>query len=351
MANATDVPAEDIAKLRGIITQYFSSRALYAAAALDVAGALTGGAKTIDELARATGTHAPSLYRVLRVLASSGIFADGGDGRISNTPLSELLRADAPGSLRDLVLLFGDETSWRSWEGILHAVRTGEAPFEHLYGEKFFDYLQGHPDTAAMFDRAMVSATSTTNAAVIEAYDFSGLGTLVDVAGGVGSALCSILNATPGLHGIVFDLPHVGERARAYIAEQGLAERCDFVGGSFFESVPPGADAYFMKHILHDWGDAECTRILAACRNAMGTKARLLICERIVPEGNEPSSAKLTDLHMMMTNHGGRERTGKEYRALLATAGFKVARVIPTSTPWSVIEAKPANPDQAKGER
>ena len=340
MAQATDISAEDVARLRGIITQYFSSRALYAAAALDVAGALTGGAKTIDDLASATGTHAPSLYRVLRVLAASGIFAQGDDGRISNTPLSELLRADVPGSLRDLVLLFGDETSWRSWEGILHAVRTGEAPFEHLYGEKFFDYLQGHPDTAAMFDRAMASASSTTNAAVIEAVDFSGLGTLVDVAGGIGSALCSILSATPGLRGIVFDLPHVGERARAFIAAQGLAERCEFVGGSFFEAVPPGADAYFMKHILHDWGDGECAKILAVCRKAMGEKARLLICERIVPIGNEPSSAKLIDLHMMMTNHGGRERTEKEYRTLLVTAGFKLERVIPTSTPWSVIEAR-----------
>ncbi len=342
MATAADIPAGDIARLRGIITQYFSSRALYAAAALDVAGALAGGARNIDDLACATGAHAPSLYRVLRVLAMSGIFAERDDGRVSNTPLSELLRADVPGSLRDLVLLFGDETSWRSWEGILHAVRTGEAPFEHLYGEKFFDYLQGHPDTAAMFDRAMASASSTTNAAVIEAYDFSGLGTVVDVAGGVGSALCSILKATPGLRGIVFDLPHVGERAQSFIAAQAMADRCEFVGGSFFDTVPSGADAYFMKHILHDWGDEPCAKILAACRNAMGAKARLLICERIVPAGNEPSSAKLIDLHMMMTNHGGRERTEKEYRALLATTGFKVERVLPTGTPWSLIEARPA---------
>ena len=341
MATAADIPAGDIANLRGIITQYFSSRALYAAATLDVAGALAGGARNIDDLACATGAHAPSLYRVLRVLASSGIFAEGDDGRISNTPLSELLRADVPGSLRDLVLLFGDETSWRSWEGILHAVRTGEAPFEHLYGEKFFDYLQGHPDTAAMFDRAMASASSTTNAAVAEAYDFSGLGTMVDVAGGVGSALCSILKTTPGLRGIVFDLPHVGARAQTFIAAQAMADRCEFVGGSFFESIPPGAGAYFMKHILHDWGDEECAKILGACHNAMDDKARLLICERIVPVGNKPSSAKLIDLHMMMTTHGGRERTEKEYRALLAAAGFKVARVFPTSTPWSLIEARP----------
>ncbi len=335
-----EVPAEDIARMRGVITQYFSSRALYAAAVLDVAGALADAAKPIEELAALTDAHAPSLYRVLRVLASAGIFTEQADGRIANTPLSDLLRADAPGSLRDLVLLMGDETSWRSWQHIVHGVRTGEAPFEHVYGEKFFDYLQHHPDTAAMFDRAMASASSTTNAAVVEACDFSGLGVLVDVAGGVGSALCSILHANAGLRGIVFDLPHVGERARAYIAEQGLAQRCEFAAGSFFESVPAGADAYFMKHILHDWGDEECGQILGVCRAAMGRTSKLLICERIVPQGNEPSSAKLIDLHMMMTNHGGRERTQLEYRVLLATAGFQLDRVIPTSTPWSLIEAR-----------
>jgi hypothetical protein len=333
------VPDEDVAKLRGIITQYFSSRALYAAVALDVAAALAGGARGIDDLAAAVGAHAASLYRLLRVLAASGIFREEEDQRFSNTPLSELLREDVPGSLRDLVLLFGDETSWRSWEGILHAVRTGEAPFEHIYGEKFFDFLQDHADTAAMFDRAMASASSTTNAAVVAAYDFSGLGTLVDVAGGTGSALCSILKATPRLRGIVFDLPHVAQRAREFIAAQGLADRCEFAGGSFFEAVPPGAGAYFMKHILHDWGDAECGEILGACRKAMSDEARLLICERIVPPGNEPSSAKLIDLHMMMTNHGGKERTEQEYRELLAAAGFTIERVMPTSTPWSVIEA------------
>jgi len=343
-AAPAQIPANDVAALRAIITQYFTSRALYAAAALDVAEALAGGALSVEELASAVGAHAPSLYRVLRALAASGIFREEGDGRLSNTPLSELLRSGVPGSLRDLVLLFGDETSWRSWEGILHAVRTGEAPFEHIYGEKFFDYLQGHPETAAMFDRAMASASATTNAAVVESYDFSGMETLVDVAGGTGAALCSILQATPRLRGILLDLPHVGGRAREFIAAQGLAGRCAFVAGNFFESVPPGADGYFMKHILHDWGDANCARILTVCKKAMTSRSRLLICERIVPPGNEPSPAKLIDLHMMMTNHGGRERTETEYRKLLASAGLRMERVMPTGTPWSLIEARPPRP-------
>lgn len=203
MTRTPPVPPEDAAKLRGMIAQYFISRALYAVAVLDVAEELAGGPKSPDELAAKLSAHAPSLYRVLRALAASGIFREDDAGRFSNTPMSELLRPGAPGSLRDLALLFGDETSWRSWEAILHAVRTGEAPFEHVYGEKFFDFLQDHQDTAAMFDRAMASASSTTNAAVPEAYDFSGIRTLVDIGGNVGAALCGILQATPGLRGVV----------------------------------------------------------------------------------------------------------------------------------------------------
>lgn len=341
MAVIPNASPEDAAKLRSIITQYFLSRALYAAAELDVAEALAAGPKGPPELAAQLGVHAPSLYRLLRALAASGIFREEADGRFSNTPMSGLLRANVPGSLRDLTLLFGDETSWRSWDAILEGIRTGRAPFEHVYGEPFFDYLQDHHDTAAMFDRAMASASSTTNAAVVEAYDFAGLRTLVDVGGNLGAALCSILQAVPALRGVVFDLPHVAQRAREFIAARGLSARCEFAGGSFFEAVPGGADGYFMKHILHDWGDEDCLKILAACRNAAGADSRLLICERIVPPGNEPSSAKLIDLHMLMTNHGGRERTENEYRGLLEAAGFHLARVVPTSTPWSLIEAKP----------
>lgn len=341
MDKTLPVSVEEATKLRVIITQYFLARALYAAAELDVAEALSTGPKPLQDLAAKLGAHAPSLYRLLRALAASGVFREQEDGRFSNTPMSELLRANAPGSLRDLTLLFGDETSWRSWEAIVDGIRTGQAPFEHVYGEKFFDYLQDHHDTAAMFDRAMASASSTTNAAVVAAYDFSGMRKLMDVGGNLGAALCSILQAFPALRGVVFDLPHVAQRAREFIAAQGLSDRCEFAGGSFFEAVPAGADGYFMKHILHDWGDEECLAILRACRKAAGPQARLLICERIVPPGNEPSSAKLIDLHMLMTNHGGKERTEKEYRTLLAAAGFSLERVVATSTPWSLVEARP----------
>ena len=337
-------PGADVARLRTLVTGYFLSRALYAAAALDVAEALARGPLTPAELASAAGVHAPSLERLLRALAPEGVFTQDDAGRYANTPLSELLRSGVPGSLRDLILLLGDETSWRSWEAIVDGVRTGQAPFELVYGEKFFDYLQDHRDTAEMFDRAMTSASATTNAAVIEAYDFSALRHLVDVGGNLGAALCSILNAFPGLRGTVYDLPHVAGRAREFIREQGLEARCDFAGGSFFESVPGGADGYFMKHILHDWGDGECEQILVACRRAMAPQSRLLICERIVPPGNAPSPAKVIDLHMLMTNHGGKERTEREYRELLRKSGLDLARVVETSTPWSLIEARTRNP-------
>jgi hypothetical protein len=326
-------------QLGELATGYFRARALWAAAALDVAGALARGPLRAADIAAQSGAHGPTLYRVLRALATLGVFEEDSEGRFCNTPISELLRSDAPGSMRDLVMLFGHETSWRAWEAIDHTLRTGETAFDRVYGEKFFHYLERTPETAALFDRAMVSASNVTNAAVVDAYDFSACASIVDVAGGVGAALCAILHATPGLRGILFDLPHVAQRAREYVAGQGLSTRCEFVAGSFLEEVPGGADVYFMKHILHDWDDASCLTILRRCHAALRAEARLLICERVVPRGNEPSQAKWVDLHMMLTTHGGKERTEAEYRALLADAGLALARVIQTGAPHSLLEA------------
>jgi len=329
-------------RMREIMLAYFTSRALWTAAELDVAGSLAAGPMPMSELARRVKADASALHRVLRALASLGIFAEDDQGRFRNTELSELLLEGRPDSLRDLVLLFGHETGWKSWGALLHTVRTGETGFDHVYGQKFFDYLVQQPPVAALFDRAMASASSMTNAAMVEAYDFSALGSVVDVAGGVGAALCAMLKAAPDLRGILFDLPHVKARAEEFIARAGFSARCRFVAGSFFESLPAGADLYFLKHILHDWDDEGCNRILKTCLSVCKPRARLMICERIVPLGNDPSPAKWIDLHMMLTTHGGRERTEREYRSLLERAGFRLARVVPTRSIWSLIEAVPA---------
>jgi O-methyltransferase/methyltransferase family protein len=328
--------------MREIMVAYFTSRALWAAAELNVAGSLATGPMPVSELARRTKADETALYRVLRALASLGIFAEDDEGRFRNTELSELLLEGRPDSLRDLVLLFGHETAWQSWGALLHTVRTGETGFDHVYGQKFFDYLAEQPPVAELFDRAMASASSTTNAAMVEAYDFSTVGAVVDVAGGVGSALCAMLEAAPDLRGIVFDLPRVKARAEEFIARAGFSARCRFVAGSFFESLPAGADLYFLKHILHDWNDDSCNRILKTCVLACKPRGRILICERIVPPGNALSPAKWIDLHMMLTTHGGRERTEREFRTLLERAGFRITRIVPTRSIWSLIEAVPA---------
>ena len=331
-----------LAKMREMVTSYFLSRAIFVAARYDVAGRLAAGAKTAQTLAEELSLHGPTLHRVLRALASQGIFQEDESGQFSNTELSEFLRDDAPNSLRGLTLLFGDETSWKSWEDLPYCVQSGKPSFERIYGEKFWDYLSHHPDTAAMFDRAMASSSGLINSAVASAYDFSAAESIVDVAGGVGSTLCAILGGSPQLKGVLFDLPHLRQRAEQYIASQGLSGRCEFRAGSFFDSVPERADIYFMKHIVHDWDDANCVKFMRHIRAAMGPRSTLLVCERIIPPGNDPFSAKWSDLHMLVHTHGGRERTELEFRRLYEESGFRLSKVVPTKSHWSLIEGVPA---------
>lgn len=343
MSNETlaEDPLVAAMRIRELATQYFVSRTLHTAAELDVASCLISGAQPVEFIARQVGADADALYRVLRALASIGVFNETAPRVFGNTATSRLLMAEQEGSMRDLVLLFGDPTAWRSWEALMHTLRTGEPSFDQVYGQPIFEYFSGNAEAAGRFDRAMASGTRLTNGAILSAFDFRGIVSMVDVAGGVGAALAHVLQGYPDMRGVVFDLPHVAERAHAHIAAQGLAGRCQFVAGSFFDAVPSGADAYFLKHILHDWGDEDCVRILRSCRAACRPDARLLICERPVPEGNEPSSAKWIDLHMMLSNRGGRERTAQEYDGLLRRSGFSLNRIIATDTPWCLLEAQP----------
>jgi hypothetical protein len=324
---------------------HFVSRALDLAARLRLADVLAGGPLDADELARRTDTHAPALQRVMRLLASVGVFDEGDDGRFALTEIGELLRDDVEGSMRASVLLFtgiGIQDSWRELE---YCVRTGEPAFRKDAPDADpFAAMAADPEQAAIFDRAMATFAPQTAAAVAAAYDFSVFETLADVGGGNGALLAGILAANPKLHGLVFDQEHVVPRAEAHLAELGIADRCAVVGGSFFESVPAGADAYLLKHVIHDWDDEQAAQILANCRAVVPEEGRLLIVEGVYParidRSLESKGAAANDVNMLVCT-GGRQRSEAEFESILASAGFRLSRIVPTLAPVSVIEGAP----------
>ena len=238
--------------------------------------------------------------------------------------------------------MFGADFKWSAAQALRHSVETGEPAFQHVFGEEQFSYLSHHPDKAQLFDEAMVSCSELINRAIIDAYDFSRFATLVDVAGGYGSTLSAILTEHPNLKGTLFDLPHVVAKAQAFVESRGLRDRCSLVGGSFLASVPEGADAYFMKHIIHDWDDERYLQLLRNCHVAMPAHAKLLVCETVLPEGNDASHPRILDLVMLLNTPGGRERTEPEYRALFENAGFRLTRAIPTKVENRILEAEKA---------
>jgi hypothetical protein len=281
------------------------------------------------------------LYRVLRALAGVGVFALEADGRLRLNPLAEPLLEGGPDSLWAMAVMRGEEQD-RCWGDLLETVRTGEPAFDRLYGRPVFDYLGEHPEQAGIFDAAMSGFSGRTMRAVLDAYDLSGVGTLADVGGGLGSNLAAALRRYPAMRGLLFDQPHVVVRARPRLEAARVAGRCAVEGGDFFEAAPGGADAYLLGHILHDWDDARAGLILDNLRRAMPSGARLLAIEHVVPDGDGASSfAKLLDLHMMLVP-GGLERTEAEYRQLFAAHGFRLTRVVPTAGDISVVEGVPA---------
>ena len=283
-------------------------------------------------------TNADALYRLLRALTSMGIFAEGESRQFSLTPLAEPLQSDVPGSKRALALMSGDE-QFRSWAEIEYSIRTGDIAFEKVFGKPIFDYLGDNPEKARIFDAAMVGIHGRESNAVLDAYDFSDMDVVADIGGGNGSKLTMVLEKHTNIKGILFDLPHVVDRAKEQLERAGLLDRCDVEGGNFFESVPGGADAYLMRHIIHDWDDDKSLTILRNCHVAMSSTSKLLIVESVIPPGNEPFGGKLLDLVMLLIP-GGKERTEDEYRSLLDKAGFELSRIVPTSTEISVIEAR-----------
>lgn len=323
-------------ELTKMLTGAWISQAIYSAAKYGIADLLGGGAQTAAQLAKATGTKPDTLFRVLRALASVGVFAEDDEARFSLTPMAELLRSDVPGSQRSLAIMMGEE-HFVVWMDLAETLRTGGNAFEKRYGMPIFDYLGEHPEQANIFDGAMTGIHGVETQAVIDAYDFSEIGVLADVGGGNGSNLIAILKEYPAMRGMLCDLPHVVERARPHFETAGLADRCQLVGGSFFESVPKGADAYFMRHIIHDWDDEKAAIILKHCRSAIPRGGRLLLVESVIPPGNDPFFGKFLDVTMLLIP-GGKERTEVEYKQLFAEAGFDLARTVPTRTEMSVIE-------------
>lgn len=313
------------------------TQALYVAARLGVADMLATGPRPVAELAAETGTHERSLYRVLRSLAGAGVFAEVEPKTFGLTPLAELLRADAHGSMRNGLIFMGEQWHFNVWSNMMHSVRTGRPAWGHTHGAEVFEYFTANPEHAEIFNGAMTDMSVGTAPAVVEAYDFSAFGTLADIAGGHGYLLSQILKANPNLSGVLFDMAPVVEGATALLEREGVAARVERVAGDFFANVPR-ADAYIMKHIIHDWDDERAGLILKNINEAMGEEGRVLIVETIVPEGNEPHYSKVLDLEML-TSPGGIERTAEEYAALLASAGLKLSRIIPTRSPFSIVEA------------
>jgi hypothetical protein len=312
------------------------SQALCVTAKLGLADLLEDGPKHADELAAATDTHAGALYRVLRALASIGVFQETEPKVFALTPLGDALRSDAPNSMRNGLIFMGEEWHWRVWGQFMHSVKTGAPAWKHALSEDVFDYFRLNPEAGEIFNNAMTDMTLGTAPPIVASYDFSGFGTLADIAGGHGYLLAKILQANPGLQGILFDLPHVLAGADAILTREGVADRVEKISGDFFQSVPP-ADAYIMKHIIHDWNDEDSIRLLRSLHAALNEGGKVLIVETVVPEGNEPHYAKLLDLEMLVSP-GGIERTAAEYAALLAAAGFRLTRIVPTPSAYSIVE-------------
>ncbi|MDQ3749940.1 MAG: acetylserotonin O-methyltransferase [Acidobacteriota bacterium] len=313
-------------------------KSIWVAAKLGIADFLVEEPRTAEELAAVTDTHAPSLYRVLRLLATAGIFAETPERKFELTPIAELLRGDAPRSMRDYAIMMGEDWIWQAYGELMYSVKTGGIAHDKVQGMSSFEFYAQNEEAGKVFNRAMTNLSLLTAPAIVEGYDFSGIGKLVDIAGGHGLLLAAILKANPHLRGVLFDLPFVIEGASELLESEGVAARTEKVSGDFFESVPAGADAYMMKHIIHDWDDQSSIKILQNIHWAMNEDGKVLIVEMVVPEGNEPSPAKGLDL-VMLTIEGGKERTAEEYRELLAAAGLSLSRIIPTRSPYGIVEA------------
>jgi len=324
-----------------LVSGFWISQAMNVAAKLGIADLLTEEAKSIDELAQATNTHTPSLYRLLRTLASVGVFTEVEPHRFALTEIGEYLRSDNPDSLRYQAIMHGDEWHWLGIGEMFRTIKDGKPGIQHLYHvDRYWEYLAQNPEFQSSFNKAMLGVSKNYHTPLIESYDFSKFTKVVDVAGGEGIFLSSILKANPHLHGVLFDMPSTITKAADFLEKEGLADRCKTVGGDVFKGVPAGGDVYTMLYIMIDWDDNSCLKILQSIRQAITDKGKLLIIDSIIPVGDQYSWIKWVDLFELCLGYG-KVRTEAEFRENFEQAGFQWLENFSVGTPSSLMELAP----------
>jgi len=325
-------------EMRHLLCGFATTAAVSAVVNLGIIDHLSSNPRTTSELARLTGTNEEFLRRVLRYLASEGVFSEQEGDVFALTDLSYWLQSGLTGSLQPRASFVGRTVSWTAWGKLIQCLKTGESGVRAAFGHTLFEFAKSDPDTAAIFDTYMAAQTKASVEAVLNAYNFAGVRELVDVGGGRGALLAGILQAHPGVRGILFDLPEVTDAAYPLLERAGVSDRCKIVSGSFFDQVLPAADAYAIKFILHDWSDDDSIRILSNCRRAMTAGGRVLIIEHVMPEQSVPDFARFMDMNMLVLTEGGRERTKQEFSQLLAAADLELRTVTPTAIGLWVLE-------------
>ena len=315
-----------------------NTQIIYAAAKLGIADLLKDGSRTVDDLAKETESNPDAIYRLLRALASIGIFKESSDRVFEITPAAEVLQKDHPISVHPMALLVGDSIWREPWGNILYSVKTGENAFQYVYEKSFFEYLNEHKDKSEIFNNWMTKVSNMNCPVIAASYPFSKFNKVIDVGGGHGSLLVHILKKYPDISGVLFDLPNVINSATEI--DDGIASRCEKVEGDFFNVVPRGGDLYIMQQIIHDWKDELAIKILSNCRDAMSDDARILIIDAVIKPGNGQDMNKFIDLQMLLINKGGRERTEQEFKQLFQSAGFQLLKIIPTASMFSIIEGR-----------
>ena len=325
-------------QLLQMISGYWLSQGIYAVAKLGIADLLQEGSHSCTELASATQTNTSALYRLMRALASVGIFSETKPHSFSLTPLGKHLCSDHPKSQRNNAIMLGEPNHYQTWGDLLYCIQTGESAFNHRWGMGVFDYYKSHPDEAEIFEKSMNNFSATEVAAIAPAYDFAEFTTVVDVGGGYGEMLAQLLQQYPHHQGILFDEEYVIAHCQPTLNKYGVEHRCQTISGNFFASVPPGGDAYLLKHILHDWDDERAIIILRNCCRFMPEHGKVLVMELVVPPGDTPSASKMLDLNMLVMCPGGKERTEAEFAELFTQAGLKLTQIVRTEEDICVIE-------------